>query len=60
MVNKNLAKYKKKNWKRFLDDCFIIWVNSEEGLTQFHNTINNVHSNIKFTVEKSEKQLPFL
>ena len=32
-VNKDLAEYVKGNWKRFLDDCFIIWVNSEEDLT---------------------------
>lgn len=59
-VNKDLAEYVKGNWKRFLDDCFIIWVNSEEELTEFHEIINNLHSDIKFTIEKSEKQLPFL
>ena len=55
-----LAEYVKGNWKRFLDDCFIIWVNSEEELTEFHEIINNSHSDINFTIEKSEKQLPFL
>ena len=59
-VNKDLAEYVKGNWKRFLDDCFIIWVNSEEELTEFHETIDNLHSDIKFTIEKSKKQLPFL
>ena len=59
-VNKDLAEYVQGNWKRFLDDCFIIWVNSEEELTEFHEIINNLHSDIKFTIEKSEKQLPFL
>ena len=59
-VNKDLAEYVKGNWKRFLDDCFIIWVNSEKELTEFHEIINNLHSDIKFTIENSEKQLPFL
>ena len=34
-VNKDLAEYVKGNWKRFLDDCFIILVNSEENLLNF-------------------------
>ena len=60
-VNKDLAEYVKGNWKRFLYDCFIFLVNSEEELTEFHEIINNLHSDIKFTIEKSEKkQLPFL
>ena len=59
-VNKDLAEYVKGNWKCFLDDCLIIWVNSEEEPTEFHEIINNLHSDIKFTIEKSEKQLPFL
>ena len=45
----------KGNWKRFLDDCFIIWVNSEEELTEFHEIINNLHSDIKFTIENQKK-----
>ena len=59
-VNKNLAEYVKNNWKRFLDDCFIIWLDSEKELTDFHEVINNLHSDIDFTIEKSEKQLSFL
>ena len=54
-VNKDLAEYVKGYWKRFLDDCFIIWVISEEELTEFHEIINNTHSDINFTIEKSEK-----
>ena len=26
-VDKDLAEYVTGNWKRFLDDCFIIWIN---------------------------------
>jgi hypothetical protein len=31
-------------WKRYLDDCFILWNKSIEKLTAFHH-----YPNIKFT-----------
>ena len=30
--DKELADYIKDNWKRFLDDCFILWSKGEENL----------------------------
>ena len=59
-VNKALSEYVKHNWKRFLDDCFIIWINSEHELTEFHELLNNLHTDIKFTIEQSDIQLSFL
>ncbi|KAK3097441.1 hypothetical protein FSP39_009676 [Pinctada imbricata] len=56
----NFATYIKENWKRYLDDCFIFWTKSEEELQTFHRTINNIHESIKFTVESSTIELPFL
>ena len=56
----NFATYIKENWKRYLDDCFIFWTKSEEELQTFHSTINNIHESIKFTVESSTIELPFL
>ena len=50
----------KENFKRFLDDCFILWDETEEELTQFHNLLNSLHSKIQFTVENSKEKLPFL
>ena len=58
--NKEMAEYVKRNWKRFLDDCFMIWINPEDDLTKFHDLINNLHQDIKFTIEKSKTHLPFL
>ena len=59
-VNKDLSEYVKHNWKRVLDDCFIIWINSEHELTEFHELLNNLHTDIKFTIEQSDIQLSFL
>ena len=55
--NKN---YILKNWKRFLDDCFIPWNLKIASLDHFHNLLNNLHPRIKFTKEWSEKEINFL
>ena len=49
-----------KNWKRFLDDCFIPWNLKIASLNHFHNLLNNLHPRIKFTKEWSEKEINFL
>ncbi len=49
-----------KNFKRFLDDCFIIWEKSENELAQFHQELNTLHPKIQFTMEMSRDRLPFL
>ena len=43
-----------KNWKRFLDDCFITWT------VKMRIIRISLYSDIKFTAECSDKQLPFL
>ena len=35
-----------KLFKRFLDDCFIIWKRSEEDLMKFYDLLNDLHENI--------------
>ena len=49
-----------KNWKRFLGDCFILWTKSKQELLDFEKTVNSLHPDIRFTIECSDKQLPFL
>ena len=49
-----------KNWKRFLDDCFILWTKSKQDLLDFEKMINSLHPDIRFTSECSDIQLPFL
>ena len=47
-------------FKRFLDDCFVLWKQSQKNLEIFYNISNNLHENIQFTMEKDKEQLPFL
>ena len=48
------------NWKRFLDDYFIPWTKSKSDLLELNNLLNNLHPNMKFTMEYSKVQQPFL
>ena len=57
---KEFARYIKDNWKRFLDDCFILWTKGEDNLKTFHSILNELHSDLKFTIEYSNERLPFL
>lgn len=50
----------KNNWKRFLDDCFIYWTKSLDDLQNFHKILNSLHDSLQFTIEISEKELPYL
>ena len=49
-----------KSWKRYLDDCFIILKCPWGDINKLHNLIQNLHPKIKFTIEHSSKELPFL
>ena len=47
-------------WKRYLDDCIIFWDESWGDINELHNILQNLHPNIKFTMECSKNELPFL
>ena len=47
-------------WKRFIDDIFFIWTESEESLEKFLEDLNKFHPNLKFTYEKSKEKINFL
>ena len=49
-----------QNWKRYLDDCLIIWSGSQNDLIKLNRIINNIHPDFQFTMEISDKDLPFL
>ena len=49
-----------ENWKRYLDDCFIIWNQDLNKLQEFKTLLNNIDDHIQFTMESSDKELPFL
>ena len=48
-----------KWWKRFIDDCFILWKKSE-NLQLFEELLNTLHLLIKFTKEEGDANIPFL
>ena len=47
-------------WKRFIDDIFFIWTDSEENLNKFLKDLNEFHPNLKFRYEKSKEKINFL
>ena len=47
-------------WKRFIDDIFFIWADTEESLKTFLKDLNSFKRNLKFTYEKSRKKINFL
>ena len=47
-------------WKRFLDDCFILWSKSKYDLQKFHSMLHNLPEDVHFTIESSKTELPFL
>ena len=48
------------NFKRYLDDCFLIFTRTEQELEKFHTFLNTLHPSINFTIDKSKTCLPFL
>ena len=56
----NFKTYIEENFKRFLDDCFILFRKSDEDLTKLHALINTLHPGLNFTMDKSRIKLSFL
>ncbi|MEW8548131.1 MAG: hypothetical protein AB2693_31900 [Candidatus Thiodiazotropha sp.] len=52
--------YIQGNFKRFLDDCFILFTRSEDDLETFYRALNSLHPSIKYTMDKSDSNLSFL
>ena len=48
------------SWKRYLDDCFLLWPQSRGEVSDLHNILNNLHQHINFTMETSSAYIPFL
>ena len=49
----------KMNWKRYLDDCCIIWNKEESNLNIVYTILKNLDPDIKFTMEKVLLKYPF-
>ena len=46
-------------WVRYIDDIFGIWLHGEDSLKQFHNSLNQFHQTMKFSLEHTGDK-PFL
>ena len=42
-------------WKWFIDDIFVIWTGSETDFVTYMEKINQIHTTIKFTYEKTKQ-----
>jgi hypothetical protein len=60
LFDNEFLSFVKASWKRYLDDCFIFWVKYTNELQQFHTVLNNLHPDIKFTIQSNTVNLPFL
>ena len=47
-------------FKRYIDDIFLVWQGSEEELHNFVTYLNNLTPTIKFNMECSRSEIPFL
>ena len=56
----NFETFIRTSWKRYLDDCFIIWDKGEDQLKQFFDILNSLSPTMKFTMESDTNQLAFL
>ena len=54
------ANYIKTQFRRFLDDCFIIWECKYGPIEVVTNILNGLDSNIQYTVNMDRDKLPFL
>ena len=59
-INDEISRYVKENWLRYLDDCFLIWNNKLGTKTNAQHFLSNMDENVKFTMEFSTKEIPFL
>ena len=56
----SVCQYVVRNWKRFIDDGFIMWKKSFGNVSEFIDILNSLDKNIKFTYESSDQSVSFL
>lgn len=60
LFNEETEMYITKHWKRYLDDCFIVWNSGDNNLSVFKNILNELNPDIKFTADESLNRISFL
>ena len=58
--DKSHAEVINKEFKRYLDDCFLVWNDTWGDVFEFHDLLNNLHPSIKFTMEQNYDGLAFV
>ncbi|CAC5419811.1 unnamed protein product [Mytilus coruscus] len=53
-------KFLMENWKKYIDDCFILWNHTLDMLMELKDLLNEINENIQFTMEYNSNKLPFL
>lgn len=57
---KNISDIFQQSWKRYIDDCFIIWDDKLSDIRNLHQELNSIHPRLKFTMEHSKLEISFL
>ncbi|CAJ0954002.1 unnamed protein product [Ranitomeya imitator] len=47
-------------WWRYIDDVLLLWTGTLSELTDFHDFLNTIDNDIKFTLTYSKKEIQFL
>ena len=59
-LGKNVALYFWRSYRRYLDDGFVFWDRRLCDFDEVFQILNNIHSSLKFTMERSEESLKYL
>ena len=55
-----IAQYVENSWKRYIDDCFIIWDRNVDEVETLHSVLNSLNSKLTFTMDQSDATISFL
>ena len=56
----DFKQYVQEHFKRFLDDCFILFTRSKHDMEKLHQILNDLHPSIRYTMDINKSCLPFL
>lgn len=59
-INHQTTQTIKNGWKRYFDEFFIIWNESDANLTVYLDIVNNLDPNINLTQDESAICIPLL
>jgi len=59
-IQNNFSGIKPYQCYRLIDDVFGIWLDTKENLLEWFEHLNSSHSTIKFTIDYSYEEIPFL